>query len=354
MPKATSAREWLLRAAALAVGLGVACLTIEAALRLLHLSPVGGLATVTQAQFDAIPGLFLPGQHFIDRQIPALPYLVTIDSLGYRQNGALAARKPPGELRVLMLGDSFTFGNYVDDAETLPFRLEEILQARCRDVRVINAGVGGSSIETALPMAVRALPLGIDLAVLTFTENDLSDLLTPMWESLAHNRAVKSRFPMSLVYPVVRESAIWNLVLAARGQWVNKRRAAMLQANQSSPRPAQSTPELEAEYTRRLVTLRDTLRTAGIPLVFAVYPSSGTVAGTQSEELVRWAGQTGRDAGLPTVDYLAPLRAAGGPTTRYYLLPYDGHPSPLGYRIAAGALATYLLALPSTGSRCGR
>lgn len=349
------AKEWLFRSSAVALGLVVACVAVEAALRLLHLSPVGGLASVTQRQFDRVPGVFMPGQRFIDRQIPALPHLTTIDSLGYRSNGDFARRKPGEELRVLMLGDSFTFGSYVNDSETLPVRLEELLRARCRGpIRVINAGVGGSSIETALPMAMRALPLGVNLAVLTFTENDVSDLLTPMWAALARNRAAKSRFPMSWVYPVVRQSAIWNLLLAARGRWVDRRRAAMLESTSVSATPAQSMPALEAEYRRTLIALRDSLRTAGVPLVFAIFPSSGTVAGHQSDALLGWAERVASETSIPTINYLSVLRASHGPTDPYYLLPHDGHPSAEGYRVAAAALAENLLTLPPIRSHCAR
>ena len=57
-----------------------------------------------------------------------------VDSLGLRDNGrSMAATGRP----ILAVGDSFTFGNEVEDNETWPAYLEEILNKR-----VINAGVG--------------------------------------------------------------------------------------------------------------------------------------------------------------------------------------------------------------------
>ena len=39
-----------------------------------------------------------------------------------------------------------------------------------------------------------------------------------MWEQLRINRELKSRFPMSLVYGPLHNTALWNLALAVRGR----------------------------------------------------------------------------------------------------------------------------------------
>ena len=69
-----------------------------------------------------------------------------INSLGLR-SGELARDKPPGSKRILMLGDSFTEGNGVQQSETF----SSLLQARLDGARVgekleiVNAGVGSYS-----------------------------------------------------------------------------------------------------------------------------------------------------------------------------------------------------------------
>ena len=56
----------------------------------------------------------------------------------------LAAIKPRGEFRIVVLGDSYTVGGQVPYAQTFPAVLEERLHdAGYPNVRVINAGVGG-------------------------------------------------------------------------------------------------------------------------------------------------------------------------------------------------------------------
>lgn len=66
---------------------------------------------------------------------------VTIDADGCRSNGTA----PPSGRAVVAVGDSFTFGDQVNDAETWPAHLERILQ---RPVR--NGGVFGYSLAQAV------------------------------------------------------------------------------------------------------------------------------------------------------------------------------------------------------------
>ena len=81
---------------------------------------------------------------------------------------------------------------------------------------VINVGLGGATLITHAAMVQRALPLEPDLVSLTFSENDIRDLVTPMWHSLAENRQRKSRFPLRYLYPVMRHTSLWNFALKTR------------------------------------------------------------------------------------------------------------------------------------------
>lgn len=325
------------------------------ALRLFGLAPVGGIATVNQRDFDRLPGIYVPGQRMVDRRRPELPHTITIDSLGYRGIEEFPRRKPAGEIRVLMLGDSFTYGDLVDDSLTFPVQLERSLRGECGPgVRVINAGIGGTTIDAASELARRSAPLEIDVAVLTFTENDVTDLAVPMWEQMGANRAAKSRFPMSVVYPLVRQSAIWNLAQGVRGKWRN------LQTDRVIPSGSRNGPEesdssllaLRTIYELRLAALRDSLAARGIPLLLVIYPSHLTIYRMRSEEQVAWVNHAGKEAGLTTVDLLPALRQDGRPVEELFFLPTDGHPRPEGYAIATRELRLVLERLPPLASRC--
>lgn len=354
-------RSRLLALAAILIGLLLATLLAELTLRIFHLASTEGLATVGQRDFDRLPGLFAPEQRVVDRDVPQIPYRISIDSLGYRGTTEPPRIKPAGEVRIVMLGDSFTFGYLVDDDGTLPAQVERGLQSRCGpSVRVINAGVGGTSIETAAPMMARAEVLKPDAAVLTFTENDVTDLAQPMWDQLAANRLAKSRFPMSVVYPLVREMALWNLMLKVRARWKSGPLVGMPAARPAQP-PAEGESAaqrrdslllaLRTQYRERLGQLKERLDSAGIPLILAIYPSHLAVYQGRDEQ-VRWVEMLATELGIRTVNLLAPLRDDGRTQEQLYLLPVDGHPSVAGYTVVAPAIAASLRALPVFAGRC--
>lgn len=86
--------------------------------------------------------------------------------------------KPPGETRVLVLGDSFTFAEQVNQNETFVQRLEDQLTAEGGGTyRVLNAGSNGWATANELVyLAKEGVRFQPDLVVLAFyVGNDVSD-----------------------------------------------------------------------------------------------------------------------------------------------------------------------------------
>jgi len=75
-----------------------------------------------------------------------------INSVGLRETLEPSQEKQPGELRILVTGDSSIYGWGVRDHETYPVYLERALKRRLPDQRieVINLGVPGYSTEQTL------------------------------------------------------------------------------------------------------------------------------------------------------------------------------------------------------------
>lgn len=324
--------------AALALAVGAA----EMLVRWSGTVPPGGIATVSAADFARVPGLFTPGQDVVDRRMTLLPFRVRINDLGYR-GPDIPQPRPADERRIVMVGDSFTFGDFVEDDETLPAQLEARL-ACAGAIRVINAGVGGSTIDTQAHMVERSLVLEPDLVVLTFYENDVADLGNPLWDQLARNRAVRSRFPVSVVYPVTRRLALWNLFLQVRARRQASQRvdAAGPAEAASGPDAARQVAELRSAYARRLADLAARLRERRIPFVFAAYPSHHSLREGARRADLAWVEETARGLGIDVVSFWDALRTAGRPIDELYALPYDGHPRAAGYGVAAEALAARL------------
>jgi len=100
---------------------------------------------------------------------------VAIDREGMR--GPEPGPPDPGTLRILALGDSFTFGVGAEAGETYPARLQEILRARGLRAEVLNAGAPGYGVpDEAAWFARWGKPLAPDVVLVTvFIGNDLQD-----------------------------------------------------------------------------------------------------------------------------------------------------------------------------------
>ena len=107
------------------------------------------------------------------------PMTVRVSSQGLRDR--FYGKKEAGEFRVLMLGDSFTFGWGVAAENTIPACLEAELRARHpeRKITVINAGVHGyGPWQSHIRLKERGLALEADLVIFqSYLVNDLTDSL---------------------------------------------------------------------------------------------------------------------------------------------------------------------------------
>jgi lysophospholipase L1-like esterase len=86
-----------------------------------------------------------------------------------------ASPKPAGTFRILVLGDSFTFGQGNQPDETFPSQLERRLNLNESQERieVINWGVRGNSTSQEIELLKKAIPLLTpDLVILEITLND--------------------------------------------------------------------------------------------------------------------------------------------------------------------------------------
>jgi len=103
--------------------------------------------------------------------IPNMPYRVVTNSQGLRMNYDITF--PKKRQRVLILGDSYTFGLYVSNQDTYA----ALLDANYPDIEVINAGVEGYTItDEAAMFAERAKYTEPDITVLQALDNDLTGL----------------------------------------------------------------------------------------------------------------------------------------------------------------------------------
>lgn len=120
-------------------------------------------------------------------------YTVRTNSLGYRMN-EFSQVKADDEFRILMLGDSMTFGYGVEVEDNFPSKLETKLNkylklngVESKKVKIINAGFAdGKSPDTYyLYLKKVGLDLNPDLIIVNyFINNDVADLDDTVWEKV--------------------------------------------------------------------------------------------------------------------------------------------------------------------------
>ena len=99
-----------------------------------------------------------------------------LNALGFRER-RLPSPKPPGVLRVVALGDSFTQGYGVEEDDAWPRRLESVLDARHGGRHeVVNLGVPGANPRDYLShLRDPGLAYEPDVVLVTVMANDVQD-----------------------------------------------------------------------------------------------------------------------------------------------------------------------------------
>src|SRR4051812_12719009 len=121
-----------------ALALGELALRLARPQEVMTIAPAGLYAADPPGRYRLRPGYEGVLTNHVEFRTP-----LRIDALGTR--GAERAAKP-GELRVLALGDSFTFGVGAEEGESWPARLEASLAASGAPARVWNAGAPGYGV----------------------------------------------------------------------------------------------------------------------------------------------------------------------------------------------------------------
>jgi len=129
---------------------------------------------------------------------------------GYNRHGLrereIAERKPPGQWRVLVLGDSSIYGDQVRGEEAFPRRLEE-LERRAHpglDLVVINGGVPGYSSFQGVEWLRRCLHwYHPDLVILGYFNSDVAP------DRVEDSRRVPGNFALRLIRRILFHSQVY-------------------------------------------------------------------------------------------------------------------------------------------------
>jgi hypothetical protein len=304
-----------------------------------------------------------------------------INSLGFRGK-ELSTAKKPGTIRILILGDSQTFGWGVGDEETYSSRIEQILhQKGYPNIEVINAGwTSGFSPDTYyLFLKSRGMEFNPDIVLMGFfVYSDITDLSETSWiktdenglpekiesccNQVVGNVWTSRSTDFKYKFPVLRNSQMFFLLinsLQEKFHWFQKPKSATPGRDiYTNPifDPGNTSFESEFSKTYQVIQATQNLTTAknakfGVILIpfdgqifDQVLPRFGYehYPAPQPDFLQKRIGLALTKRNIPFVD-LYPVfnrqKDRGFP-----FFQHDDHMNPLGNQIEAEAISDYLIA----------
>lgn len=260
---------------------------------------------------------------------------------GYRlPDNWKAPRESPDVVRVLVLGDSFTWGDGVHEEDAYPHRMQFRLNLYYPDRphEVLNAGRNGLNTvdERELLDSLDLLASEPDLVLLGFTLNDPEPSRRQLALELRKHTHRRELVGVAELY-LYKHSRLFRLVYD-RLENTRQRRA--------FDDYVASLFDVESEHwqacVEALTSFRDHLGGLGVPFLVAVLPAFDAPFGDypywrQHEQIMA----TLAELGIPAVD-LRPLYD-GVEVRRLAVTPFtDAHPNELAHRIAADFLARHV------------
>lgn len=186
-----------------------------------------------------------------ERQVTTTPefhYIADINTAGYRNN-EFAPRRA-GTIRIVTIGDSFTYGWGVEEADSWPRILETILRETGRDVEILNLGKPGdtplSYARTALRMIPQLKPDAVLVAILQ--GDDLAQLANRTLDQIQ----TASTAPLMEVQPAPAPDRNSRALVA---QWGKRLFPNLLRLRDLRSR-IQSTP-ISAIWAKQVRSIRD-------------------------------------------------------------------------------------------------
>ena len=285
----------------------------------------------------------VPGVHYTyDRA-------VHINSLGLR--GPELAERLPDELRVLVLGDSFVYGQGAAEDETIPHYLAEFATERLgRPVTAVNGGHRAYATHQELGV-LRELGdvIGADEVLVLWFWNDLTER-----DIQTTNRRLEASGPLAFDVGEPMEGwprTRWRLEQVARrsalGMWLHdvlkRGRVGDLRGEAAMP-----TREYAVRFTHLVKSFKRRAERDGARVRFAIVPDPYSLRATAdaphpSAEPESVARKVLARQEVELIDLHGPLREFIG-DGELPVIPFDGHYLPAANRVMAEALAAALAA----------
>lgn len=281
-----------------------------------------------------------------ERQRAAQRYdgLWRTNMFGFRSEHEQVGRDP-GTLRVLALGDSYTWGTLIADGDsTWPGRLERLLQDRRpeADVEVINmASQGYTTANEAELLRRLGWQFEPDLVIIQFFINDTFR----SGPDLEHESGIDvfgwhNLLPYKFRQGRIRDSVLRRFLVRRFNRLVGEPVGQRMYPFYDESYEGWRQFRAALEEIGRAAAERET------PVVFMLYPSllpgSWTGETHPHAPLHRKVARAARDSGFRVLDLTPAFGARTRDPRQWWVRPYDAHPSAEAHALAARELARFL------------
>lgn len=292
---------------------------------------------------------------------------VVINARGYRGREGVPGRY--AGTRVLVLGDSIAFGNYLAVEETFPWQLHELLRSE-GSFEVLNLAVGGyDTVQEVARLRIEGLAYQPDIVVLAYCLNDAGSV-SPNLGLMEQVRARQSHriFRLLLAHFVAdrieigqqeawsrrrNDRELFRREYAEQIDPIGADERELIELMQGVPprHPAgwYADPDRVGRIRHAFEELGSLADEHGFSTVVVVVPwLVGDTSTYPYAGVHRIVEMEARRAGLDTIDVLSAFQAAGMKDLRVHAGD-PLHPDGRGHRILAEALRRYVLAHARAG-----
>lgn len=278
-------------------------------------------------------GDLLPDKNFISSENPNLPYRVITNSFGLRNANETKLNKEEGMIRILTVGDSFTFGPYVNNQDTYPAKLEEHLKKLNLKVEVLNAGIMGYTLRDEIEyLEEKGLALKPDIVIVGIYQNDINDYSEGKLSIFSREVNKEKAKKWSWIYTFAKQSSFANYLEKIIMRRVVDKAMREVLDNNSKQTESDQNDRLTIYYSD-LDKLINILEVNKIKPVFIFFPAL-----TQINQSVSYFPQDKiieRLKGSYMLIDLLPIFKKESNPEAFYLMPFNSHLSSYGNDVVA-------------------
>ena len=340
-------------------GFGVALILGEGAVRVLRPRGFVELPSTLFRPHPILGRVMTPNIQAVMKRTRELSFQVTTNSNGLRDREI--GPKPSGGKRILVLGDSFTWGDGVDLDDTYAKRLERLLNERCGGgtaarYQVINAAVPEyGPAQMWLYLKHYGVKLAPDIVLLGLFDLDVyrnEPYLTAVFDSLDSSSYSPAPSPKrsrltslkiwlkghSYLYNVVAVQLVSSPVI---NEWLEKTGIRVGKPREFISAGSGHTDRVMAESEKIVRMMREFVEQRGEVFMATYIPTAAQVQALAKgqavdDQVVRMMERVFQDAPDLMVGLGPRLAEASRQAVMYF--PWDGHWAAAGHRIAAETL----------------